>query len=196
MLFGEKIRLHNVCSMSPFLLKQTKICVYTSVICTQVDSNFCIGGTYELLTGFVWKLKLSKKTHFCFFGLKFRFHTFWGWFQKDLRLWEVEDFRNQPMVQPLYIFIEMVRKGCMHYCYWIISRVEGMVGREVGDNLSFTHFSIVYILCKQLIVHRFLSSVEKMSSEKGLVNLMYYEIINNKCCVKLFELTRKNVYGG
>lgn len=72
------------------------------------------------------------------------------------------------------------------------------MSRKVADNLYFIHFSIV---CGYFIVHRFCVTIKqkepKCAQKKGLVNLIYYEVINKKSGggVELFELTWKNVYG-
>lgn len=64
---------------------------------------------------------------------------------------------------------------------------------------TFIHFGIV-VFANSLLCTDFVSTSNqrgKMSSEKELVNLLWYEVINKKSGgVDLFELTRKNVYGG
>lgn len=72
----------------------------------------CGRNLYELLIGFVWKLKLFNK--FFVFNLEFIF--FGEWFRRIyLRLWEVSFFKLGIGVVILYIiFIETVRKGCVY----------------------------------------------------------------------------------
>lgn len=115
-----------------------------------------------------------------------------------MRLGKSKSPQTSPSLQTLNTFIENDRKGCMNHCLQIISRDKGRVGREVGDNLYFIHFCIVFfetVHCASILCqHR--TKKQKYPQKRDWS--IYYEVINKKkCgCVELIESTWKNVYKG
>lgn len=58
-----------------------------------------------------------------------------------------------------------------------------MVGREVGDNLYFIHFNIVFFENSSLCIDCQQTQAPKYPQKNPtkLVNLKYYEVMNKKC---------------